>query len=71
MMHLRATSLHLLDSVGLLVPVYRLYESARSLSAETDVVGLDGLHRCLGCPGLWMYVEGARRQSRRCCSTPF
>ena len=65
-MHLRAASLRLLDSVGLLVPVYRLYESARSLSAETDVVGLDGLHRCLGRPGLWMYVEGAsspRRQS--------
>jgi SAM-dependent methyltransferase len=65
-MHLRAASLRLLDSVALLVPVYRLYESARSLSAEKDVVGLDGLPLpparlrtgVSGAPDLWMYVEG-------------
>ncbi len=62
----RVTSLRLLESLGLLLPAYRLYESARSVTGETNAVGPDGLPippprlrtGVSGAPDVWMYVEG-------------
>jgi hypothetical protein len=56
---MKTTSLRLLDSLGLLLPAFRLWEFARSIGGEMDAVGPDGLaaaaseaaHLCLGCPG--------------------
>ncbi|MBV9288123.1 MAG: class I SAM-dependent methyltransferase [Hyphomicrobiales bacterium] len=65
-MRARVISLHLLDSLGLLLPAYRLWEYARSVGGETDALGPDGLPlppprlrtSVSGAPDLWMYVEG-------------
>lgn len=65
-MRLRVISLRLLDSLGILLPAYRLWENARSVGGETDVVKPDGLPLppprlrtgVSGAPDVWMYVEG-------------
>jgi SAM-dependent methyltransferase len=54
---MKATSLRLLDSLGLLLPAFRLWEFARSIGGEMDAVGPDGLP--LPPPRLRTYVSGA------------